>query len=216
MDIEANLQTYLSERQVAARYASFDYCFNYFRSFQEQGKLESLGSDEHLQMSCLQLAFYLASWGMLRGSSFLLGKSIRFYESVILAISQMPPVLWEVDVDSYTSAHITLLLDCARKLREVLGEKNHPSDILVTKIMLGIFGSVPAFDTNFQHGFGINTFSRKSLEKIAAFYNANQAIIEKYRIPTVDFLSGRDTHWLYTRAKVIDMIFFIEGSNKRN
>jgi hypothetical protein len=37
----------------------------------------------NLHMFCLQLGFYLASWGMLRGSSTLLCKSTRHYEPVI-------------------------------------------------------------------------------------------------------------------------------------
>lgn len=32
------------------------------------------------------------------------------------------------------------------------------TDTLVTKIMLGVFGSVPAFDTNFKTGFGVYAF----------------------------------------------------------
>jgi hypothetical protein len=38
-------------------------------------------------MSCLQIGFYLASWGMMRGSSFLLEKSVRNFSNLIIAIS---------------------------------------------------------------------------------------------------------------------------------
>jgi len=34
-----------------------------------------------------------------------------------------------------------------------LGEKNNPSDTLITKTMLGIFGNVPAFGHYFNKGF---------------------------------------------------------------
>ena len=33
----------------------------------EEDRLEELRSPEHLQTSCLQVGFYLASWGMFRG-----------------------------------------------------------------------------------------------------------------------------------------------------
>lgn len=69
VDIEANLKAYLGKREPRARYTSFDYCFNYFQSHREQGKLPDLLRGEALQLSCLHLGFYLASWGMLRGSS---------------------------------------------------------------------------------------------------------------------------------------------------
>ena len=86
------------------------------------------------------------------------------------------------------------------------------SDTLATKIMLGVYGNVPAFDSAFKLGFGVSTFGKAALGKIQKFYIENQDVIEKHRVPTIDFVSGEPTDRLYTRAKVIDMIFFIEGS----
>lgn len=63
------MKEYLNERKPELRYASYDYCFNYFQSFYNNGTVVELASEANLQMSCLQLGFYLASWGMLRGSS---------------------------------------------------------------------------------------------------------------------------------------------------
>jgi hypothetical protein len=77
--------------------------------------------------------------------------------------------------------------------------------------MLGVFGNVPAFDTYFRNGFGGSTFNSKLLDRIGHFYRDYSDIIEKYRINTLDFLSGKPTKRKYSRAKVIDMIFFIEG-----
>ena len=86
------------------------------------------------------------------------------------------------------------------------------SDTLVTKIMLGAFGNVPAFDANFKKGFSVATFGLKALRKIGAFYREHGKVIDAYRIPTLDFVSGEPTHRSYTRAKVIDMAFFVEGT----
>ena len=36
-------------------------------------------------------------------------------------------------------------------------------------------------------------------------------MIEAHRIPALHFITGTPTDLLYSRAKVIDMIFFIEG-----
>lgn len=63
LDIERKIARYLGDRQPTARYASFDYCFNYFQFHREQGRLEDLLEGEALQLSCLHLGFYLASWG---------------------------------------------------------------------------------------------------------------------------------------------------------
>jgi hypothetical protein len=46
---------------------------------------------------------------------------------------------------------------------------------------------------------------------VEEFYRANAPIIDQLRPPTLDFATGRPTTRLYTRAKVVDMIFFIEG-----
>ena len=35
VDIKANLNQYLRERNQTARYTSFDYCFNYFQAYRE-------------------------------------------------------------------------------------------------------------------------------------------------------------------------------------
>jgi len=78
--------------------------------------------------------------------------------------------------------------------------------------MLGVFGSVPAFDTNFRRGFQVTTFGPKALRKIGTFYQKHADLIDAYRVPTLDFFGGEPTKRHYTRAKVIDMAFLIEGS----
>ena len=190
VDLNANLKEYLKEyldgapatggRRPDARYASFDYCFNYFQSFRESGDLGGLANTENIQISCLQLGFYLASWGMLRGSAELLQKSARHFVPLIEAIASTESSLWEIDADRYTEANIAVLLDLARRLRLANGGM---SDILVTKVMLGVFGSVPAFDTNFRRGFGAATFGAKALRKIGAFYQQNAELLDEYRVP---------------------------------
>lgn len=199
---------YLDGRKPDARYTSFDYCFNYFQSFREEDKVGFLADQVNIQLSCLHLGFYLASWGMLRGSSELLQKSARFLIPVIELIAGIDEAVWGIDAHCYTEDNILQLLETRQIFRQA-----HPSmsDILVTKIMLGVFGNVPAFDTNFKKGFQVSTFNLKALQKIDVFYKANDVVIQKYRIPTLDFVSGEPTLRKYTSAKVIDMAFFIEG-----
>lgn len=88
-------------RKPDERYASFDFCYNYFYSFYKENKLSELANEKNLHASCLQIGFYLASWGMMRGSSFLLEKSARNYGKLIIEISKMKPKLWEIDIDNY-------------------------------------------------------------------------------------------------------------------
>jgi hypothetical protein len=76
-DIEANIAAFMGGRGPDERYTSFDYCFNYFQVFREQDRVKEIAALESMQLSCLHLGFYLASWGMFRGSSTLLLKSLK-------------------------------------------------------------------------------------------------------------------------------------------
>lgn len=120
-----------------------------------------------------------------------------------------------IDVDTYTEENIKVLLDCKREIISYLGNGKTPTDTLVSKIMLGIFANVPAFDTFFRNGLKTHSFGRKSLKYINEFYNENYEVIDKYhnQIFTFDFNTGKETERKYTRAKIIDMIGFIEGTN---
>jgi hypothetical protein len=64
-----------------------------------------------MEKSSLVLGFYLASWGMLRGSSFLLDKSVMHYKDTIRYISSCYKSIWNIDVDDYSDENIDLILD---------------------------------------------------------------------------------------------------------
>lgn len=209
MDIERNLKAYLGDRGPKARYTSFDYCFNYFQARRERGELSQLSKGTNLEMSCLHLGFYLASWGMLRGSSALLQRSVKHYAPIIDVIAATRSQIWEIDTHCYSDSAIELIDETAAAIRAAFA--GTASDILVTKIMLGVFGCIPAFDNYFKKGFGVWSFGKLSLRKIASFYARNANVIDAHRVPTIDFKTGKPTERRYTRAKVIDMIFFIEG-----
>ncbi len=212
MDIEANIAEYLGARSPTDRYTSFDYCFNYFQVFHEERRIRDLAARPALQMSCLQLAFYLASWGMYRASADLLQRSVRHLVPLVEAIAATPETVWAADANDYSGRGRTSLLEASNRLRRA-----HPggmTDTLVTKVMLGVFGCVPAFDTNFKTGAHLGGFGHSSLEWIGCFYRQNAAVIERHRVPTIDFDTGLPTTRRYTRAKVIDMVFFVEGSRR--
>src|SRR3954454_264489 len=109
VDVTAHVQKYLGSRDAEARYASFDYCFNYFQSFRERGAIDDLLAPDHEEMSCLQLAFYLASWGMLRGSTDLLRRRAAYHRRILRAIVGMPREIWTIDVENYDRDTIDLL-----------------------------------------------------------------------------------------------------------
>jgi hypothetical protein len=210
MDIEANLDAYLAARNPTDRYASFDYCFNYFQSHFERGVVGELAEGPAMEISCLHLGFYLASWGMYRGSALRLQRSLAYLAPAVRVIAESPGAIWSADANDYSADACSLILEVAHRLETAFPEGASPT--LVTKVMLGVFGCVPAFDLYFKRGFGVTSFSRSSLQRIATFYSANADAIERHRVKTLDFATGSGTTRPYSRAKVIDMIFFVEGA----
>lgn len=223
VDIEANLTRFLGTREPTLRYASFDYCFNYFQSHrQDPAALVSPGG---LETSCLQLGFYLASWGMLRGSSAMLWRSSKHLAPLVDVIADDLDYLWDLDVDGYNAETIPKLREAERAVRRALRDAPEvetslegngvkdvvASEILTTKILLGVFGCVPAFDTYFRLGFRVSTFGPKALWKVKEFYDANAEVLNSFHVPTVDFASGEPTDVNYPKAKLIDVVFFVEG-----
>jgi hypothetical protein len=209
MDLDANIRRYMGDRGPNDRYTSFDYCFNYFQTFREERREAELDRPENAQLSCLQLGFYLASWGMYRGSTDLLKRSSRHLLPVVGVIASTPDDVWYADAHNYSNDVIAAILYTAAQIRGALS--GGATDTLVTKILLGAFGCVPAFDQRFRTGSRLNALSRSSLHWIGQFYADNRGDIEKNRVRTIDFDTGKPTERRYTRAKVIDMVFFAEG-----
>ena len=211
VDISVYAHQYLRGRRDTARYASFDYCFNYFQAFHDDGRAPALVEPRQLEMSCLQLGFYLASWGMFRGRAALLQHSVKSLEPVVRVVAHAPEAVWRADADDYSPPVVTAMIKVYRELSASL--PGGRSQTLVTKTMLGAFGCVPAFDRYFRESFAAATFGPKSLGSLEAYYQANAKAIDAYRVATIDFATGTDTHRRYTRAKVIDMVFFTKGLN---
>jgi hypothetical protein len=222
VDLKANLDSFMADRKPDARYTSFDYCFNYFQSHRERDEVARLAAPEGMQASCLQLGFYLASWGMFRGSGLLIGRSAKQFEPVMELIAQTPRETWEIDAHCYTDEACGKIVDLSERIRQALRDParalRYPSGTLATKVMLGVFGNVPAFDTYVRKGLrqelGVSRFGAGALREIGRFYRDNAAIINSHREPTLDFDTGKATDRVYSRAKVIDMTFYVEGGGR--
>jgi hypothetical protein len=209
------IQKYTDEISMDHRYCSFDFCYNYFR---EKTRTQILND---MEKSCLVLGFYLASWGMLRGSSYLLEKNAKFFQPLIEYIAKVDKRIWNIDVDRYTDENIALILSVYKEIKAALGIGKKSDLVLVTKTMLGVFGIIPAFDKNFTSAFrqisnnkcGFRKLNEKSLNCIKTFYEANklEIIALSKNLYTKDFKSGDNTVFLYPKAKIIDMYGFIMG-----
>jgi hypothetical protein len=214
-DIASYVTAYKNERDPDHRYASFDYCFNHFSDSRR------LGAD--IEKSCLALGFYLASWGMYRGKSFMLQTSAKHLVPAVEYIHSLDRSYWKIDVNSYNTKNIEVLMEVYEKLRSTLKCKNSAHLTLVTKIMLGVFGNVPAYDRYFCQTFknvfiddcAFKKFSKESLQCLHEFYLANEKVLTSLseRINTFDFISGKPTKRHYSLAKIIDMYGFNKGKS---
>ena len=208
-DIEIVLRAFTAKTGPTDRFTSFDYCYNYFLK-------EDLKRD--VEKSCLTLGFYLASWGMLRGSSFLLNKSAKHFTDTIDYIGTLDRSVWEIDVDNYSDENIKKIIEIYHEVKERLVTDAKTHKTLVTKVLLGVFGFVPAFDDYFTQTFReicgnlcrFRSVNANSLRVIRDFYDANRKTIDKWskRTFTTDFVTGERTGIKYPKAKIIDMYGF--------
>jgi len=212
-DLKSIIQEYAQKIHPEHRYTSFDYCYNYFRTMDDL--------TEDIEKSCLTLGYYLASWGMLRGSSFLLQKNAKHFQPTIEYIASLERNIWEIDVDKYNEQTIEKIIEIYNEIKSRL-ILNGSSDLtLITKVMLGVFGFIPAFDNFFCNTFrslykgkcGFRRVNSNSLNRIKDFYDENREVINKFsnEIFTIDFKTGLKTKIKYPKAKIIDMYGFTVG-----
>ena len=116
IDITRNVQAYKDRHTSNSREASFDYCYNYFYRHFIENKLEALS--ENLELSCLHLGFFLASWGMYR-DVWIKEQSIKVYELLVHNIKNAPNEYWRINLDDYSknSSH-TLIATKNTKIRK--------------------------------------------------------------------------------------------------
>jgi len=212
-DIETIVNKFKSQSNPDDRYTSFDYCYNYFRTTND--------ITQDIEKSCLDLGFYLASWGMFRGSSFLLQKSVKHFEPTIRYISTLDKSVWEIDADNYDENNILTIIKIYNSIKTRLINKDNSDLTLITKILLGVFGFIPAFDNYFCNSFraisggqcGFRKVNVKSLSFIKSFYESNKTTIDRLSAETftTDFMTGQKTTINYPKAKIIDMYGFTAG-----
>jgi hypothetical protein len=212
-EIITAIENYKANSGPDERYISFDYCYNYFVTTDDL--------EQDIERSCLTLGFYLSSWGMFRGSSFLLQKSLKHFQPTISYINNLDRSVWNIDVDKYDDSNINVIIKIYSDLKTHFIPVGKTHLTLITKVLLGVFGFIPAFDNNFCSAFrrisnyqcGFRTVNYKSLMQIKTFYDSNSEVIDQFSKTTftTDFKSGQKTRINYPKAKIIDMFGFITG-----
>lgn len=210
------------KKDANGRYRSWEYCYKNFYDSRKNKKID-------LDYLCLQLAFYLASWGMYRGSSFLLQKDYKVHLPVVQEILKKDyNVLCGikcVDLKKEENMHLLMTLSKLissyyKEIREsvVTNVKNDVSTTLVTKVLMGTLGCVPAYDRYFIDGVkhenvASGLFTKNSIMDLITFFESNSVDLEPIsQTMTIDGLP-------YPQMKMLDMGFWqigydLDPSNK--
>ncbi len=212
-DIEEIVAGFQEKALPNHRYSSFDYCYNYFY------KISNKNIDT--EKSCAFLGFYLASWGMFRGSSFLLQKSYKYFMPLVDYINGLDESIWDISpIDYLTTKKQKQIINIYTDIRRLVIENFNQSKTLVTKIMLGTLGIVPAYDEYFCNTFKdinpskskFSVFNENSLVVLGDFYLENRTVIDRLseKIKTKKFEDDSD-YLNYPTAKIIDMYGFAKS-----
>ena len=196
------VNTFYNNCKFGGRYQSWEHCKNFFdnnkfpiEDFYKadltledwKNKEKEIEKDEcnknKLDSMCLHLAFYLASWGMYRGSAFILQYDYRKHKKAVLTLLQGKyEHLWIVNTDSQDSEDkffqnqdkielifgnkkqkkfglINELKECYKGNGEY--EDDEPTHTLITKIIMGTMGCIPAFDRYLEAGLKKEGISSK-------------------------------------------------------
>lgn len=200
------------------RYRSWEYCYKIFHDAHTSNNVD----DDFIDYLCLHLSFYLASWGMYRGSSFLLQRDYKVHKPVIkILLEDKYNSLWGIEINQYKNIeNQEKLKDLVSRIKEVYNKirlsvkesipKNELSDTLVTKVLMGTLGCVPAYDRYFISGVrnekaASGNFNIRSILELVEFYNKYYDDFEQARKQMM--VCGME----YPQMKILDSCFWQVG-----
>lgn len=243
------------------RYRSWEICRKAFERYQDDGlPTHPCEKDEIIDYLALQLAFYLASWGMYRGSSFLLYLDYTIHKPVIeILLSDAYRPLFKSDQliaehinlttksnpkDAQSSQYIKLLFgqdgksgitkeltDYYAKWRTSVDKKrvepnldlfsgdaktnSNLSAVLVTKILMGVYGCIPAYDRYVCSGLKTQdicqTYNKRGVLDLLKKIEENK-LLTNFETIRKNIKASHSTHSYdiesYTYMKLMDMVLW--------
>lgn len=212
-----------------SRFKSWEYCHRFFVESRQKHL-----TDEDIDILALHLSFYLASWGMYRGSSFLLQRDYKTHRNIVrIVFKDKYNELWDFDPrgkDSDELDHIASLADEAyREIndcgygeileRAILDDGNDEDNIdernisytLITKILMGTFAITPAFDRFFIDG--LKKYNKANNTKGSSYCKERLVKLFEFVQSNGDDLNVVDgqTAFPYPMMKKADMYFWEVG-----
>ena len=188
------------------RYLSWEYCHEAFKKHRQEQ------DDSIIDYLCLHLAWYLASWGMLR-NSFLMQKDYKIHTEIVRLIYKPEwAELWDISPEKLSQEwYAARIMKLSEEITEayVASGAGIQTETLLTKILLGTLGCVPAYDRYFKEALSLTgaapqRFGVKSIMALGKLYMDRKSEFEALK----KYCSSRVE---YPVAKVIDMCFFEYG-----
>ncbi len=204
------------------RFRSWEHCYS---AFYDVIKNKNKPDYDYL---ALHLAFYLASWGMYRGSSFLLQYDYKVHiepiKNYILdsKYKDLCGIEWSEFDGKVLDDKLSLLEDLSNDLREYYGKLRNDvsvedinskvSDTLITKILLGTLGCVPAYDRFFKkavrkYNIAAGIYSTNSIKDLVELYKKYECDLEKTRKKIII----KNLNIEYPQMKLLDMALWELG-----
>ncbi len=133
-----------------SRFKSWEYVYGYVKN--NQGSLLKKSS---LEKTALHLGYYLASWGMFRGGGKLLYMNLEYFKFLSnLLFKEIPkryPGFYDNTFSDFSNPEFCHEFDeVIVFIREEMNLGKAPTDTLTSKILLGVWGHVPALDNYFR------------------------------------------------------------------
>ncbi len=196
------------------RFKSWEHCYSYFKN-----------DNPVLDIACLHLSFYLASWGMYRGSSFLIWKDYLIHKEVVQYLLTKKH-LQDIDFLKIENNQISEIFEIINWVKnwyrinivQVNGSNQsvNVTNTLVTKILLGTLGCIPAYDRFFIDGMRTKGLSYSYLNPtnfssvVDYFIEYNEEFLKAQKV----IIEKNGTK--YPAMKLVDMYFWNLGYKFNN
>jgi hypothetical protein len=179
---------------------------------------DDLTSEDQIETTALHIGFYLANWGMFRGSSGLLQNSNLDLMKALakLLFEGQGPELLELSMadfaeDAPNLANHQKTLDSLLGSMESLASNVSWTDTLKTKILMGVWGECPALD-RFYISACRDIFPRRPFitKACGKGLTALAGVVRELNPSTLHLKTGR-LKLPYPTARIMDMALFQYG-----
>ena len=171
-----------------------------------------------LDFAALNLAYYLINWGMGR-NKVISNHNYRIYRELIVDLFIKSNLHKDVNQENLDNAKSVITKWYQKYIHDDNKKNEEPWESLSTLIIMGIFGNVPAFTSNFKKGIKKHNRYRdkhKYKKRLQNIYNfENIEALKEFNKQENIYNDELVNKWSYTREKLIDTCFYELGKQMK-